>query len=365
MFNQPTPLSYEERMLMLSDLLQTPDAENIAVAQRMTGLNVAPPEPQNWMRNEATGKLYDLGPSLPQGDIRTQALDYANPIVTSRGKGYFLKGDPTTVVTESGAIVRYTPKVDLAETKQLAEIDELKAKAAKERAEAGKKPQESEEQRLYKFYLSMPEGPIKEAWGQKHGFLHKPTALEEKAAKEVKQMDEGKRQLSGVLEKLQGEYETLKKQGAAVSPEQGALENIAARAQTSWPGQLVGGAIGTETQTTIDKIQNLRPLLMQQIKKATGMTGQEINSNTELQFYLQAATDPTKGLPANLDAIQTLDSLYGLGLGVKGGKKASPANPQLSQQPVTPAMPKSKAEYDALPQGAQYIAPNGQLLRKK
>ncbi len=52
---------------------------------------------------------------------------------------------------------------------------------------------------------------------------------------------------------------------------------------------------------------------MQAIKEATGMSAQQMNSNVELQTFLRAATDPTLSIQANLEAINNLSKLYGLG----------------------------------------------------
>ena len=57
----------------------------------------------------------------------------------------------------------------------------------------------------------------------------------------------------------------------------------------------------------------IRPLLLQGIKEATGMSAQQMNSNVELQLYLAAATDPTISLQSNIDALNNLSQLFGTG----------------------------------------------------
>jgi hypothetical protein len=49
------------------------------------------------------------------------------------------------------------------------------------------------------------------------------------------------------------------------------------------------------------------------IKNATGMSAQQMNSNAEMQLYLNAATNPQLSYEANLEALKNLDRLYGLG----------------------------------------------------
>lgn len=63
-----------------------------------------PPElPQNYIRNNSTGKTYDMGESQPQGP----ALDYSSPIeIGGYGKGYRVKGDPSRAIMSDGRIIR-------------------------------------------------------------------------------------------------------------------------------------------------------------------------------------------------------------------------------------------------------------------
>lgn len=93
-----------------------------------------PPLPQNYIKNERTGAVTDLGQSQPAGP----ALDYSMPIeFGGMGKGYRLKGDATRAVLANGQIVsmgrdtgaeRARMKEDLGLQKQRAEIANLTAK---------------------------------------------------------------------------------------------------------------------------------------------------------------------------------------------------------------------------------------------
>lgn len=58
--------------------------------------------PQNYIQNERTGRVIDMGQSQPAGP----AMDYSMPIeIGGMGKGYRLKGDATRVVLANGQIV--------------------------------------------------------------------------------------------------------------------------------------------------------------------------------------------------------------------------------------------------------------------
>jgi len=125
---------------------------------------------------------------------------------------------------------------------------------------------------------------------------------------------QAKEELSTVINQLSNSYDALEKGGGITSTQQGALSNIAARLSSSGVGQAVGGAVGTENQRQRQEIAQTRPLLMNLIKEATGMSAQQMNSNAEMMLYLQAATDPTLSIEANRSALANLDRLFGLGL---------------------------------------------------
>lgn len=142
--------------------------------------------------------------------------------------------------------------------------------------------------------------------------LWNPTLAKE--AQKKQQTGEAKEQLSAAVAQLKSQYDTLKSGGGIPSREGGALSNIGARLGSSGLGQMVGGAIGTENQIARQSIEQTRPLLLNLIKNATGMSAQQMNSNAEMQMYLKAATDPTLSYEANMNALQNLDKMFGLGI---------------------------------------------------
>jgi hypothetical protein len=154
--------------------------------------------------------------------------------------------------------------------------------------------------------------------------MYNPTA-----AKDIqKQRTQGKAKedLSGVVQQLNNAYDSLDQGGGIVSTEKGGLSNILSRAGSTGVGQAIGGALGTENQKQRQFIEQTRPLLLNFIKEATGMSAQQMNSNAEMQLYLKAATDPTLSVQANRDALANLDKMFGLGLAKPSGA-AKPAVP--------------------------------------
>ncbi len=125
---------------------------------------------------------------------------------------------------------------------------------------------------------------------------------------------------TGNLNELRKIYGDLKKMGAMVSPAQAADKNVVARIRASGIGQVLEGAVGTQAQTQRDRIQSIRPGLMQSLAKATGMTGKQLDSNADVKLFMQTVTDPTKSYEANMEAITGLERFL-----KANTKKAAPA----------------------------------------
>jgi hypothetical protein len=157
----------------------------------------------------------------------------------------------------------------------------------------------------------------------------KVEAAKEKRETAATTKSEAKSQLTDIVGSLKKNYETLKEQGGIVSTSESGIGNIVARLSSSGLGQAIGGAVGARTQEERQKIEQTRPLLLNLIKNATGMSAQQMNSNAEMQLYLNAATNPQLSYEANLEALKNLDSLYGLGVVAKDIEKElkNPAKP--------------------------------------
>lgn len=129
------------------------------------------------------------------------------------------------------------------------------------------------------------------------------------------------------LNELRQIYGNLKNMGAMVSPAQSNDKNVVARIRASGIGQVLEGAVGTEAQTERDRINSIRPGLMQSLAKATGMTGKQLDSNADVKLFMQTVTDPTKSYEANMKAIDGLERF--LRANVKK-PQAAPAKPKAS-----------------------------------
>lgn len=123
----------------------------------------------------------------------------------------------------------------------------------------------------------------------------------------------GEGTVGGVVADLRDKYTQLDAENGIVSTNNRFGTNLGAAFGASAVGQTLNGMVGTKTQSARDSIAMTRPLLLQAIMKATGMSAKQMDSNAELKLYLATATDPQKGLEANLEALDRIESLYGGG----------------------------------------------------
>lgn len=148
------------------------------------------------------------------------------------------------------------------------------------------------------------------------------------------------------LSQLRDAYGRLEKGGGITSTEQGPLSNLRASASSSAVGQVAGKAFGTSNQSARNEIAMARPALLSAIMKATGMSARQMDSNAELKLWLQTATDPTLDVEANRQALDNIEKRF---------LRRSPAAPRIAND----------ADRNALPSGAQYIAPDGKVRTKR
>jgi hypothetical protein len=130
----------------------------------------------------------------------------------------------------------------------------------------------------------------------------------------------GRETVDTLVSDLKDNYDVLKGSGGITEKGAG-LSNAPAYLASSPVGQLAGKVFATENQSARNTINSARTLLLQAIKKSTGMSSQELNSNFELQQYLKTATDPSLDYESNIDALDRLQKLYGVGgIATSGGK---------------------------------------------
>jgi hypothetical protein len=139
------------------------------------------------------------------------------------------------------------------------------------------------------------------------------TAGQERQVETARVKEEGQNTVNTVLSTLNRQYQGLVNEGAITDTSKGTLANLKASASSNVAGQMIGGAIGSKAQQFRDSIAQIRPLLLNAIKNASGMSAQQLNSNVELQTYLKAATDPGLSIQANVEAMNNISKMFGLG----------------------------------------------------
>jgi hypothetical protein len=163
------------------------------------------------------------------------------------------------------------------------------------------------------------------------------------ADEKAQQQKTGAGTVGSVVADLRDRYRKLQEGGGIVESGGNTLSNIRAYASSSDAGQVLGGMLGTKNQGERDSIAMTRPVLLQAIMKATGMSAKQMDSNAELKLYLATATDPTKGLQANMAALDRIEQMFG------GGAR----NPNSAGLPGAGAPPKESRP--AMPQGFKVV----------
>lgn len=133
------------------------------------------------------------------------------------------------------------------------------------------------------------------------------------AAQEAKDVAKvrGGENFETMISGLRNSYKELGEMGGITSTKQSGLSNLGAGIASSGLGQATGRLFGTKEQSIRNSIAQSRPLLLNAIKEATGMSSKQMDSNAELNLYLRAATDPTLDLETNLKALDQIEKLYG------------------------------------------------------
>lgn len=135
----------------------------------------------------------------------------------------------------------------------------------------------------------------------------------------------GEGTVASVVADLRDKYNILDSENAVVSQGNRVGTNIGAWIGNTGAGQTLSGMLGTKAQSARDSIAMTRPLLLQAIMKATGMSAKQMDSNAELKMYLATATDPKLGLQANMEALDRIERLYGGG--ANAGSTSATASP--------------------------------------
>jgi hypothetical protein len=124
---------------------------------------------------------------------------------------------------------------------------------------------------------------------------------------------EGKLKVDAILKDLAKNYATLNDLKGMPSERASTLSNIKNYTAATHLGQEISKAISTPEQTQRNLITSAARDLLEQIKIATGMGTQELNSNFELENMLKTVTDPTQSMETIKARLASMAKQFGSG----------------------------------------------------
>lgn len=125
-------------------------------------------------------------------------------------------------------------------------------------------------------------------------------------------IDKNKADFSGYISETAGAYARLHEMGKTVSSGSNPLNYLESTEQ----GQVLSRMFGKSPQILRDKINTIRPSIINVIRKSSEMGAKGMDSEKELSFYLDALGDQTMPVEANIKALEILDKVYGTGKAV-------------------------------------------------
>ena len=280
----------------------------------------------------------DSGPPVAQGAPR----DWSRVEVdTPNGRGYY--GKDGKIYTPDGAVTTMQPVGTQArrnaEQDRLMKIAEMQARIAQ--SESATRENDAQVAAMgtrgnatpTMTEVVDPKDPSRllrvDAKTYRGGSLGEAGVLgasgkEPTAAKREETANNGRDGLAADLQLIRDNYAKLAEAGDIPSTEKGGLSNLSARIQSSGVGQMLGGAMGTQSQAARNEIQAAKRRLLSSIKNITGASAQEMNSNVELKTWMDSLGDPQGILESNLGILDAIENKY---IKAKDYKTANSGNP--------------------------------------
>lgn len=121
----------------------------------------------------------------------------------------------------------------------------------------------------------------------------------------------GEQQLMHSIDTMQGYWDKLHKQGGSLEEGGNVLDNTENYLAGTKAGRVVSNIAGTKSATVRTDLVNTRRQLAQAISKAAGMSARQMDSNVELQSWLDSLTDPTQSYQSATELLGNLKQNYG------------------------------------------------------
>jgi hypothetical protein len=136
------------------------------------------------------------------------------------------------------------------------------------------------------------------------------TPAQLKAEEKKLAREEATQGLDDTLSNMEKLVDSLNAGGGITSTTKSPLENTLSSMGSSGIGQMVGRATGTENQKNRDVLAAQKMQLLNDIKNATGMSAQQMNSNVELQLWMDSLGAPGMTAEANKEILKSIRKKY-------------------------------------------------------
>ena len=127
--------------------------------------------------------------------------------------------------------------------------------------------------------------------------------------------DIGKQEFQGSLAAMVDQYKDLGRQGVLIEKGTSLGQRALTFAGAQAPG--VAGVVSPEVGGPMQTLTNMRSTLLTGLMAATGMSAKQIDSNKEMQNYLDAMTSPGQTVKTITDTFNELSRKYGTGQTLK------------------------------------------------
>lgn len=154
------------------------------------------------------------------------------------------------------------------------------------------------------------------------------TAAEIRAEEKKQARAEATDSLDSTLTDMETLVGDLEKSGGMSSTARSPFKNLLTSVETSGVGQAAGRVVGSKDQTNRDVLAAQKLRLLNDIKQATGMSAQEMNSNVELKLQLDSLGAPGMTAEANKAILAGIRAKF-------INKSKPPATPKEPSQPKT------------------------------
>lgn len=155
----------------------------------------------------------------------------------------------------------------------------------------------------------------------------------------------GQNDVSRTLGEIKQKYDQLQTMNAIPQENQGGLEYVGHKMAAKYDP----GLISPQAQSLRSQIVAFRRPLAQNIAKAAGMSAKQMDSNVELQSWLDSLSDPSQSYEANMAILNHVNENYGTPARARASMLRLGINPQGTSPSLT-SKPLTRSKADILKQ---------------